>query len=297
MNASLGMFALHGTNNVSPFLPENPPRKGTFIRTGAAQQIGACYIPYNQPASGTWRARYLRSEGTLFYGSGVLNYNNATSYRLASWWMYFNINPTVAGQWTLEFSVNGTVLINAPFLVLDAGGVPTNRPPNPVTAVFDPPAPAPNEVIFCRVNAPLLDDPDYDFVRYRFQWTLNGAVVRYVTNAAFSDAVRRDIAQTGDFLTCTVTPSDGITNGQPVTVSAFVGGITPILLSVTHMGGTNFHLSWPASGLPYTLESATNLPAPAWLPITSGISQSGGQNVTTNPGGGNPRHFRLHFQY
>jgi len=227
--------------------------------------------------------------------SGPQNYNNATSSRFGQWWMYYTLNPDTAGTWTLEFSVNGAVLVSAPFLVLNAGGVPTNRPPNAVTAAFDPPAPATNDVVFCRLSTPLLDDPDYDFVRYRFQWTLNGAVVRDVTNAAFSDAVRRGLAQTGDFLSCTVTPSDGVTNGPSVTVSVFIGGSAPARLNVTSLDGTNFRLSWPASGPPYTLESAASLVAPVWLPLTNGISQSGGQNVTTNPGSGNPRFFRLHF--
>ena len=152
-------------------------------------------------------------------------------------------------------------------------------------------------MVFCRLAVPLLDDPDYDFVRYHFQWKLNGAVVRDVTNGAFSDAVRKGIAQTGDFLSCTVTANDGVTNGQPVTVSTFVGGVMPPRLNVEHLGGSDFRLSWPTSGPPYVLECATNLITPDWQPVTNGLGQSGGQNTVTNPGSGNLRFFRLRFTY
>ena len=91
--------------------------------------------------------------------------------------------------------------------------------------------------------------------------------------------------------------NDGVTNGQPVTVSTFVGGVVPPRLSVAQLGGSDFRLLWPTSGPPYVLECATNLTAPAWQPVTNGLSQSGGQNTVTNPGSGNPRFFRLHFTY
>jgi murein DD-endopeptidase MepM/ murein hydrolase activator NlpD len=293
----LAMFEMHGTNNMTPFLPENPPRKGTFVRTGTFQPIGVWYIVHNQPAGSTWRARYLRPNSTVFFDSGPQNYNNSTSYRWAQWWMYYNLNPDIAGQWTLEFSVNGTVLANAPFTVLNSGGVPTNRRPNSVTAAFDPVSPGTNDAVFCRLSFPLLDDPDYDLVRYRYQWKLNGAIVRDRTNAAVADAVPRALAQTGDFLSCTITPLDGVTNGQSVTVSTFVGGAVRPWLEVTRLGEAGFRLSWAASGPPYTLELATNLITPIWQPLTNGISQSGGQNIITNPGNGNPRLFRLRFPY
>jgi len=270
----LGLFAMHGTNNVMPFLPENPPRQGTFVRTGNQQTVSCWFLIYNQPPNSTYRFRYKRPDGTVFFDPGTYSFGNATAYSIAHWWWNYTLNPDTSGTWTMDVFINGTLMVTAPFLVLDPGGVATNRPPNAITAAFDPAAPTATDVLFCRLTVPLLDDPDYDFVRYRFQWKVNGAVVRDVTNGAFSDAVRKGIAQTGDFLSCTVTANDGRTNGQPVTVSTFVGGVVPPRLSVVRLGGSDFTLSWPTSGPPYALEWATNLTAPAWQPITNGVHSS-----------------------
>ena len=49
-------------------------------------------------------------------------------------------------------------------------------------------------------DVPSPEDPDYDIVRYRYQWTVDGRSVRTVTSAALSDVPRRGIAQAGDRL-------------------------------------------------------------------------------------------------
>jgi murein DD-endopeptidase MepM/ murein hydrolase activator NlpD len=287
------VFAIHGTNfNNSPFIPDNPVRQGTFVRTGTFQPIGCWYIIHNQPANSTWRLRYLRPNATQFFDSGTQNFNNANPYRYGSWWAYYNLNPDIAGTWTLQLYVDGQLMVTAPFVVLDSGGVPTNRLPVAASATFDPPVPGTNDVVFCRVSAPLLDDPDYDLVRYRYLWKLNGTVIRDVTNAACSDAVPRATGLSRDVLSCTVTPLDGRTNGTAATVAAFIGG-AGAPLSIT-AAGANFRVTWPTSGLPYTLEHRTNLSVSNWQAV-AGISQSGGQNVVTNPGSGNSRTFRLRF--
>ena len=202
----------------------------------------------------------------------------------------------MAGTWSLEASVNGRVLVSAPFLVLDSGGLPANRPPNPFTASFDPPLPGANDVVFCRLSALLLDDPDYDFVWYRYQWKINGVVVRDSTNAALSDAIPRGLVRRGDFLSCTVTAFDGLTNGTPETASAFVDGAGPSRLSIAWMSGKGFSLSWPTSGPPYALEFIPNLDGSnAWQALTNAIYISGGQNIVTNPPVGSQRFFRLRY--
>src|SRR5437867_1205928 len=207
----LGLFAMHGTNNVTPFLPENPPRKGTFVRTGTQQTVSCWLTIYNLPANSTYRFRYKRPNGTVFYDPGTFTFdNNATAYRSAWGRWNYTLNPDTSGRWTLDVFINGTLMVTAPFLVLNAGGV---------------------------------------------------------------------------------------TNGQPVTVSTFVGGVVRPRLTVAQLGGSDFRLLWPASGPPYALEYATNLTAPAWQPVTNGLGQSDGQNIVTNPGSGSPRFFRLHFTY
>src|SRR5882724_5540888 len=125
------MFAMHGTNNVSPFLPENPPRAGTFVRTGTFQPIGCWYIVHNQPTNSTWRLRYKRPNGTVFYDSTTHSFTDTGAHRFAEWWFYYNLSPDISGLWSLEVSMNGQVLVNAPYMVVDPGTVISNHPPNP----------------------------------------------------------------------------------------------------------------------------------------------------------------------
>ena len=92
-----------------------------------------------------------------------------------------------------------------------------NRAPEPIRASLDPPAPTENDVVFCRVETDLLlDDPDYDIVRYEYTWRVNDDVVRTVTSAAHSDAIPHHILEVGDVVECTVTPTDIYNRGETV---------------------------------------------------------------------------------
>jgi hypothetical protein len=115
----------------------------------------------------------------------------------------------------------------APLTVVASADQIVNRPPNPITAAIDassanPPTPA--DVLFCRVNTSLVnEDPDYDIVRYRYQWRVNGAVVRDVTSAALSDALPSKSASLDDIVSCSVTPSDGKVSGHEIGASIQIG--------------------------------------------------------------------------
>ncbi|EEF62200.1 M23 family metallopeptidase [Pedosphaera parvula] len=288
-------FAMHNTNNFpdTAFFPYNPVRTGTFVRTGSFQPIGAWYIIHNQPANSTWRLRYLRPNGTLFFDSGTNPHNNATAYRYASWWVYYNLTPDIAGTWTFELSINGQVMVQAPFFVLNAGGVPVNHVPNPIGAAFDPVAPTTNDVVFCRLTIPLIADPDFDLMRNRFQWSINGAPFRDVTNAAHADAIPRGAAKPGDLLRCTVTPYDGLAFGTPVTVQALVPGGTPMRLGIQRLpANPNLQISWPTSALHYALQANSNLSTSNWSIVTNAPVVSGTNNVVTNSVQGS-RFYRL----
>jgi len=288
-------FGMHNMTNIpsGSFLPYNPPRTGTFVRTGAFQPVGIWFIPGNLPASSTWRLRYLRPDLSLYFDSTPQSLNNSSFYRYSNWWLYYTINPNVAGNWTLEFSLNGQVMVNAPFTVLNSGGVPTNRPPGAVMAVFDPPSPVPTDVVFCRLTVPLTIDPDYDLMSYRFQWRTNGVVFRDVTNAAFSDAVQRNSAGAGDVLSCVVTPYDGSVFGPPTTVQALMPGGNPISLNVLAAAGNQVTVRWPTSQVNYVLESVTNFNN-SWTAVTDAPAIVGTNNVVTNTPTGS-RFFRLRW--
>jgi hypothetical protein len=114
----------------------------------------------------------------LFYDSGVQAYEDPPNpfYRYSTWWLWQGLDPDGAGTWTFELSVNDSVMVKAPFIVINSGGIPTNHPPASITAALDPPRPTTNDVVFCRIRAPMLADPDYDLMSYRFDWQVNGSL-------------------------------------------------------------------------------------------------------------------------
>jgi hypothetical protein len=145
-----------------------------------------------------------------------------------SWFGFdFQAMGPVPGTWRIELWLDGQLMIDAPFEVVSGPANPNfNRPPQPITAWFDPPAPLRDDVIFCRVNTTLArEDLDWDIVRYRYVWKVNGVTVRDVINAAQSDAIPRSVACVGSTLTCEVTPNDGIVDGATTLVTGIVGGL------------------------------------------------------------------------
>jgi hypothetical protein len=76
----------------------------------------------------------------------------------------------------------------------------------------------------CRADSGLFADPDYDVVRYGYQWTVNGATVRTVTSAAQTDALPRQYATAGAKLSCSVTVSDGRLQSPAASAFATVSG-------------------------------------------------------------------------
>jgi hypothetical protein len=243
--------------------------------------VGAWYILHNQPANSTWRVRYLRPDNSQFLDSGTQPYGNTSPYRYATWWVWYGRVLDTSGTWTFELSVNNQVQVRAPFLVVDGGTVPTNHPPNAVTAAFDPPAPGTNDVVFCRLTVPLLEDPDYDLMRYRYQWSANGVSIRDVTSAAHADAVPHGVAQPGDVLSCTATPFDGALYGPPATVQVTIPR-PGVQLTIQLLPGPQITLSWPASATDYDLQGASTILGGSWQTITNAASLVGGQWQVTN---------------
>jgi len=134
-----------------------------------------------------------------------------------------SLNQT--GTWRLLININGQSVIDAPFTVVLSQSEIVNRPPNPISLIFDPSLPSANEVLFCLVDGDLYrGDPDYDLVSYHYVWTENGAVIRDVTTAGMADALQRDFVHAGDTIQCSATPSDGFALGPTATVHVTVGG-------------------------------------------------------------------------
>ena len=208
------------TQNLSswPGPPIDTTRTGTFVGTGTKSFYFWATI-MNLPAASTYRLRFLRPNGTARFDSGTFGFAGGTNpyYRSSYWWWSYNINFDVTGDWMLELSVNGTVVSQSPIAITTGAAV--NRPPLAVVPAFDPSLAVAEQAVFCRVPFRLIDDPDYDVVRYRYVWKRNGAVIRDSINASLADAIPASACAPGDLLTCTVTPGDGVTQAASVTIA------------------------------------------------------------------------------
>jgi hypothetical protein len=238
--------------------------------------------------------RYLRPDNSQFFDSGTQAYGNTSPYRYATWWVWYGLALDTSGTWSLELSINDEVQVLAPFRVVDGGTAPTNHPPNAITAAFDPPAPGTNDVIFCRLAVPLLEDPDYDLMRYRYQWSVNGVRIRDVTSAAHADAVPHGVAQPGDVLSCTATPFDGALYGPLATVQVAIPR-PGVQLTIQLLPGPQVILSWPASATNYALQRASTISGNSWQTISNPATFVGGQLQLTNTVSGS-MFYRLHGQ-
>ena len=195
-----------------PGPPFDTTRTGTFS-TGT-QPANLWFQVGNGQAINQLGVRFLRPDGSA--GLSIPNIST-TGTRVASYKMLFNVNFNVTGTWTVELSINQQVVLNAPIRVVSPGTPVTNTPPTPVTGVMDP---ASDGTVFCRItSSPILADADYDFVGYHYVWRVNGTVVRDVVSAGMADAIQRDAAKPGDHVTCTITPTDGKSDGSSTVVS------------------------------------------------------------------------------
>ncbi len=130
----------------------------------------------------------------------------------------YRVNFNSVGRWRLEVW-HARRVAKGPIRVVATKGQIRNRPPNRIAGVsLVPEQPAKSDVVQCRLTTSLVtEDPDYDIVRYRYRWTVDGRAVRTVTSAALSDVLRRGIATAGSRLACSVTPSDGRLSGPTAT--------------------------------------------------------------------------------
>jgi hypothetical protein len=125
------------------------------------------------------------------------------------------------GRWRLVVDVDGRTVADAPFRVVTRRRDVRNRAPNPIGVELVPAIPSPTSVVQCRVRTSLVtEDPDYDIVRYRYRWTVDGRLARSVSSAALSDVLREGVATAGTAVRCAVTPSDGKVFGPTAAVGA-----------------------------------------------------------------------------
>ena len=209
-----------------PGYPYEFPRSGQIAITDGYISFWA--LPINLPANSTWRVRFQRPDTTIVYDSGEVGFGNPF-YRWSWWYWIYDVSQdvpdmqSITGTWHLLFDLNGTRMVDAPFEVRTNRTPDFNHAPQLITVYLDPPDPTSDDAIFCRVITDLvLDDLDYDIVRYHYVWRVDGDIVRDVTTAGHADAISRCTAGPGSLVECTVTPSDGKDEGLPASDSASI---------------------------------------------------------------------------
>ena len=189
-------------------------RTGTFVR--GLRDVHVRIELRNLEAAGAGRLTVKRPDGSVATAQSL-----DVAGRSAGWAKRRLRLALTPGGWTIEYALDGEVAAVAPFDVVATRKQVRNRPPRAVAASLDPAAPRASDVVFCRAETSLVaEDPDYDIVRYRYRWTAGGRLLRDVTTAALSDAVRRNAARAGETLTCRVTPGDGRLRGPTASASA-----------------------------------------------------------------------------
>ncbi|MBS1715948.1 MAG: M23 family metallopeptidase [Armatimonadetes bacterium] len=207
-----------------PGLPFDLPRTGTFA-TGV-RSVGFWALVQNLPTNSVWKVRFVRANGSVAYDSGNQAWNNPF-YRQSSWWWRYNVNLNATGEWKTELWINDQLSVSAPFRVRSTTELNNNRPPHAVTIVIDKP-PVQGGPLSARITSPLLlDDPDYDIVRYRYVWKQFGTVVRDVVSAGHLDMIPGSAYVPTKDVTVSVTPSDGLADGPVTTVHSLLQGKTP----------------------------------------------------------------------
>jgi murein DD-endopeptidase MepM/ murein hydrolase activator NlpD len=193
------------------------PRTATFVK--GLQNVGSLTDMHNLPEGSSYDVRVLNPHGQLeaeISGS----FGNSVLFELAFLIFNLNLNLNVVGNWRYQVSINDSLVVDAPFKVVATSRQVVNRAPNKITAHLSPPHPVEGQALTCQAQSPLiLRDPDFDLVSYRYEWRVNGHLVRTVTSAGLTDLLASGVALPGDKVSCRVTPTDGKKAGPVATVN------------------------------------------------------------------------------
>jgi len=194
------------------------PRTSTFVK--GFQAVGSLTDMHNLPANATYDARVLNPHGQVTVEvSGT--FGNSVLFELAFLFFNFNLDLNVVGNWRYQVSIDDGLVIDAPFKVVATSRQIANRPPNKIKALLSPAVEG--EAVTCSVQSGLLlRDPDFDIVSYRYEWKVNGHLVRTVTSAGLTDILAAGVAVAKNKVSCKVTPTDGKKAGPAVTVNGTV---------------------------------------------------------------------------
>ncbi|MBE7560611.1 peptidoglycan DD-metalloendopeptidase family protein [bacterium] len=225
------------------------PKTGTFERG-----VRTVHFWFNITIVGSGYTRRYR----LLDPDGVQVTQSSSSTQSSGTWRssFSNVNFNKTGVWRLQYLLNNAVRAEHPIRIVEPGAPAPNQPPYPAGELeFDPPAPLPTDVVFCRITKSsyrAIKDPDSDTVGYVYRWKVNGSVIREGTWAAQGDAIPWGMFNYGDVLSCEVTPWDGQAYGPTSYISTAIDpGPKPATLTIgaaTAMRGQFFTLPADLTG-------------------------------------------------
>ena len=224
---SLWDCGISRTNPGTPGAPYSMPRDGQLLLSDPLIYIW--FMASDFPANSTWRFIFERPDGSVEYDSGTGNFGNP-QWATAQYWFNWNIlgMHTTPGTWTVRLHLNGVEVAVMPIDVVAALSPGFNRPPAAITTTLEPAQPDAKDVLRARVTSSrLYDDPDWDLVKHRFVWKVNGTTVRDVTLACRSDMLPRTHFAAGNTVSVTVTADDGTVTGTPVQKSVVISAGYP----------------------------------------------------------------------
>jgi hypothetical protein len=216
-------YLAHGAISIpdrDTWLLDETERQATFVK--GLQPMGARIDMRNLPPNASYGLRVLNPRGKVIFDI-VSSFSNRDLFILAFLTPRLTLNLDLTGTWRFQLEIDGSRVIDAPFRVVAAANQIVNRPPNKITARLSPPHPVEGKALTCTVQTSLVtEDPDYDIVSYRYEWKVNGRVVRAVTSAALTDLLAAGKAHPKDRVSCRVTPTDGKKAGPASVVNGIV---------------------------------------------------------------------------
>lgn len=264
---ALTSFVLSRQNPPATFPPYATPNTGQF----ATSDTVLWYVTMLNyiPASGTLRHRILRPNGST-YADYTYSFGNAspiyTGWYYWTWSVGGTLTPT--GTWTLKLDVGTTNVLTSTFDVVTTYDGSVNHAPAAPTIAFSPAAPKVTDSIICKITSVAAgNDLDYDVVRYRYKWKVNGSIVRNVVSAGRADILPHHTALDGQTVSCEVTPNDGKVDGTTTTLS--------VAIAATADSVSYDSVSYPNSGILSAAGSVSNASGVATFELFGGVPFEG----------------------
>ena len=207
-------------NDIVNYYLDAVPRVSTF--PVGRRTIGERIDLFNLPADSSYVMRVLDPSGVQRLEL-ARSWENDEAYPVVVVLLSFELDFDRTGLWRFQLDINGVSIVNAPFTIVAKANQVRNRPPARIRVSMVPARPEAGQVLACQVQTSrVFEDPDYDLIRYRYEWRVNGKLVRAVTSAALSDVLARDKFKVKDRVACKVVASDDRAKSEAAQATAVV---------------------------------------------------------------------------